>query len=65
MAWENIVYGYKIMAFGRDGTVPIGSIFMCSERVTIEQPSMVSRGYYETAYYFQVPVYKKKNIKKK
>lgn len=66
MAWQNVVSGYKVVKLSVEDIIPKDAIFLYSDREFVGMFGFVSnlRPHYETALYFKVPVYKKKNIKK-
>ena len=59
MAWEKVITGYKIKFFKEDSTIPTDAIFLDSKVMTYFNQ-------FATEYFrFLVPIYKKKNIKRK
>lgn len=67
MAWENVIVGYEIKVFEKGETIPSGAKFIRHYDVFIRMAGWVSNPYpyYEPRYEYQVPIYKKKNIKRK
>jgi hypothetical protein len=66
MAWQNTVVGYKIVELTSNDVIPVGATFLTTTQRYAGHFGWASnmRAHYETIYHYQVPVYKKKNIKR-
>lgn len=65
MAWETVIIGYSLKDFTSSDIIPIGAIYVKSrQRASIWSADTGHVYKYETIYTYQVPVYKKKNIKR-
>lgn len=66
MGWENVIIGYAIVRFSRDEIIPVDAIFVRTFQSQTGVAGPVSNPYpvFKTIYEYQIPVYKKKNIKK-
>lgn len=67
MAWENKIVGYEIKHFKKDEPIPADAKFLTTSEVFVRMYGMASnpKARYETIYHYQVPVYKKVNVKRK
>lgn len=66
MAWENVIVGYEIKVFESKSVIPIGSSFLRHERKPVWWTSNFGDVcHWIDNYYYQVPIYKKMNIKRK
>jgi hypothetical protein len=66
MAWKNVIVGYKIITLKQEDAIPADAQFLTTSKEAGGVHGYVSnpRVWYYTLYHYQVPVYKKKNIKK-
>lgn len=66
MSWENVIVGYKIQDFKKEDIIPEKAVFIRSVDRFVRMIGWISNPYpyYETIYQYQVPIYKKKNIKR-
>lgn len=67
MAWEKEIIGYKIVKFSKQDVIPIGAIYIRTYEEFVRMYGWASnpKPYYQPLYEYQVPIYKKKNIKRK
>jgi hypothetical protein len=62
MAWENVIVGYKLKKFTGKDIIPPDAKFVEREKGS----TYICGSYYPYEYFiYQVPVYQKKNIKRK
>jgi hypothetical protein len=62
MAWENVITGYQLKRFEGKDIIPVDAKF-----VTVQRGSVSLGGFAHPYihYVYQVPIYEKKNIKRK
>lgn len=62
MAWENVIIGYRIEEFDTHEIIPKDAIFLCH---TVKSGTWGHSPYTKLILIYQIPIYKKKNIKRK
>lgn len=65
MGWQNIIVGYEIKGFSKEDIIPVDAKFLYTKErfVRMVGRAVAPHPYYETVLFYQVPIYKKKNIK--
>lgn len=65
MGWENVIVGYEIRDFQKGDIIPADAVFIKTRDVYAGHVGWISnlRASYRTVYEYQVPIYKKRNIK--
>lgn len=67
MAWQNVLIGYKVVDLDKDAIIPIGSTYISTlyEKRLIGWVSKLHTVEFVVGYRYQIPIYKKKNVKTK
>lgn len=67
MAWENVITGYKIEKYKVKDNIPADAIYLYKEQQFVGMYGWAHnlQPHYETVLFYQIPVYKKVNIKRK
>ena len=62
MSWENVIIGYKLKDFSKEDIIPVDALFISAGTSS----TRICGTTYSNVYYtYQIPIYKKKNVKKK
>lgn len=67
MAWENVIIGYRVIEFELSDIIPLDARFLYQRQEFVRMYGFVSnpKPLYKTILFYEVPVYKKKNVKRK